>query len=187
MIRPRMWHRCSVPDDDTLTEESRRTGLRNRSPLTWTIAAVVLLVIVGALVFVLVDRGSDDVENPSGDATEGSDVSRTELVATPATTRCLPPSADVLRQQDLAFDGVVSSVAGGLATLETTQFYVGEPTDVVVVKAPDGDLQQLLAAVDFQEGGRYLVSASDGQVTVCGLSGPYTEKLAVLYAQAFPA
>ncbi len=38
----------------------------------------------------------------------------------------------------------------------------------------------------FEEGGRYLVSATDGRVTVCGFSAPYSAELAALYEQAFP-
>ena len=54
------------------------------------------------------------------------------------------------------------------------------------MQAPDRDLQALLAAVDFREGERYLVAASDGRVTLCGFSGPFSEELAELYAKAFP-
>jgi hypothetical protein len=185
MIEARMWHRVAVPDDDTLTEESRRTGTRDRSPLTWTVAGVVLLLIVGAVVFGLLTRGSDEADAPSDDAPDTDPRSVTELVAAPPTQRCMLPNAEVLRGQEIAFDGEVDSVAAGEATLVPSRFYAGDPTDLVVVKAPDGDVQALLAAVDFREGERYLVSASDGSVTVCGHSGPYTEDLAALYAEAF--
>ena len=35
-------------------------------------------------------------------------------------------------------------------------------------------------------GGRYLVSASGGQVSLCGFSAPYSEQLAAVFAEAFP-
>ncbi len=174
-----------MPDDDTLTEESRRTGTRNRSPLTWTVAGVVLLLIVGAVVFGLLARGSDDADTPSDAPPDAEPPSVTELVAAAPSQRCMLPDADVLRGQEIAFDGTVRSVAGGEATLEPDRFFTGEPTDLVVVKAPDGELQALLAAVDFREGERYLVAATGGSVAVCGLSGPYSEDLAALYAEAF--
>ena len=180
-----MWHRGHVPDDDTLTEESRRTGTHGRSPLTWLVAIAVVLVIVGATLFALLG-GEDDDESLS-DAPSSADVpNAVELVAEPSTERCMLPNVRILREQELAFDGVVRSVAGGQATLDPTRFYVGDETDVVVVKAPDGDLRAMLAAVDFREGERYLVSATDGRVTLCGFSGPHTEPLAKLYAEAFP-
>ncbi len=180
-----MWHRGPVPDDDTLTEESRRTGTHGRSPLTWLVAGVVVLVIAGAALFALLDRESDKGASPS-DTPLGADAPHTvELVAEPPTDRCMLPDVGVLRQQELAFDGVVRSVAGGQATLDPTRFYAGDEADVVVVKAPSGDLQALLAAVDLREGERYLVSATDGRVTLCGFSGPYTDQLAQLYTEAF--
>ena len=60
-------------------------------------------------------------------------------------------------------------------TLAPTTFYAGEATDLVTVSEPGGDLQPLLSGVDFAEGSRYLVSATDGRVTLCGFSGPYCE------------
>ena len=179
-----MWHRGNVPED-TLTEESRRTGAHGRSPLTWLVAVTVVLVIAGATVFALLDRGSDENETPSGTPSGADAPDAVELVAEQPAERCMLPNVGVLRQQELAFDGVVRSVAGGDATLEPTHFYTGEVTEVVVVRAPDGDVQALLAAVDFREGKRYLVSATDGRVTLCGFSGPYTDRLALLYERAF--
>jgi hypothetical protein len=180
-----MWHRGRVPDDDTLTEESRRTGTHGRSPLTWLVASVVVLVIAGAALFALLDREPDKSASRSG-TPSGADVPEAvELVAEPPSERCMLPNVDVLRQQELAFDGVVRSVAGGDATLVPTHFFAGDEAKVVVVRSPSGDLQALLAAVDFREGQRYLVSASDGRVTLCGFSGPYSTDLAQLYAKAY--
>ena len=186
MVLRAMWHRGNVPDDDTLTDESRRTGTRDRSPLTWVVAVVVVLLIAGAAVFALLNRGSDEPDAASGGTSRAEPSSTTELVADPSTERCMTPNVEVLRLQTVAFDGVVRSVTGGEATLEVTHFYVGEETAQVVVQAPDRDLQALLAAVDFREGERYLVAASDGRVTLCGFSAPFSEELAELYAKAFP-
>ena len=174
---------AGVPDDDTLTDESRRTGTRDRSTLTWTIAVIVVLLIAGVVAFGLAQGGSDEPDAvPS--APESSDTS-TELVVTGGTERCMVPNAEVLSRQTLAFDGVVRSITRGQATLEPSRFYAGAATDVVVVKTPDDDLRALLAAVKFREGERYLVSATDGRVTLCGFSGPFTEERAALYDEAF--
>ena len=48
-------------------------------------------------------------------------------------------------------------------------------------------MQALVQAADFQTGQRYLVSANDGFVTVCGFTAPYSDDLAALYAEAFGA
>jgi hypothetical protein len=173
----------SDDDDDTLTDESRQTGTHGRSPLTWTVAVVVVLLIAAAVVYGLVNRGSDDPETPPGASEPGG--TSLDLMVAPATKRCMVPNVEVLRKQAIAFDGVVQSVSGGQATLRPSRFYAGEETDVVVVKAPDDDLQALLAAVEFREGVRYLVSATGGRVTLCGFSGPYTDLRAELYDEAF--
>jgi hypothetical protein len=185
MVLGRMWHRGHVPDDDTLTTESRRTHIHNRSLLTWLVAAAVALVIVGATLFALLGDDSDDNGEPSGLPSGDGAPNTVELLASPPTERCMLPNVEVLQQQELAFDGVVRSVAGGNATLEPSRFFAGDQADTVVVQAPDGDLQELLAAVDFREGERYLVSATDGRVTLCGFSGPYSDRLARLYDEAF--
>ncbi len=191
MIRGRLWHRGVVPPDtpdtadETLTDESRQTGTRDRSALTWTIGLVVVLLIAAAVVFALLTRGDDEPGGTSGDTAELDPPSVTELVATPSNERCMVPNARILERQTIAFDGVVRSVTGGEATLEPTRFYAGEPTERVVVSAPDRDLRALLSAVEFREGERYLVAATDGRVTLCGFSDRYSEGLASLYAEAF--
>jgi hypothetical protein len=54
------------------------------------------------------------------------------------------------------------------------------------VRGPAADLQQLLVSVDFQDGGRYLVAATDsGEVMICGFSAAYSQRLERLYGRAF--
>ena len=112
----------------------------------------------------------------------------TVLTAPGAATysaRCAVPTAEILAQQSVAFDGTVGAVAGDTVTLDVSHWYAGGSTDQVRVRAPATDLQDLIGAVRFEAGGRYLVSATDGQVSVCGLSAPYSADLAALYDQAF--
>ena len=79
----------------------------------------------------------------------------------------------------------MTAIDGDQVTLEPTKWYAGEPTDVVEVTAPDLS-QTDIAYVQFQTGDRYLVSASGGEVTVCGFSAAYSDDLAAIYAEAFP-
>ena len=165
--------------------ESRADGTRGRSRLTWVVAAAAALVIVGVGLFVLT-RGDEATDPPPAPAPAGT----TELTApTGATTagRCLPPAADLLAADaDVAFDGTVTSVAAGEATLTTTHWYAGRPTETVVVRAPSEQMQRLLSAVDLQEGERYLVAGDRrGSVMLCGFSDHYDPRLAALYAEAF--
>ncbi len=172
---------------DVLTE-SRETGTHGRGPLTWLVAAAAAVVIAGTAVFVLTNR-DDTTEVP--EAAPGTSAPATptvtELTAGTTPARCMVPSAELLAGKPVAFDGTVDSVAGDTVTLTPTHWYAGGPTDLVRVQAPSEQLQQLLAAVAFEEDGRYLVAADeDGSVMVCGFSGPWTERLAALYAEAFP-
>ena len=94
----------------------------------------------------------------------------------------------MLADQTLAFDGTVQAITDGSVTLAPTQCYAGEPTDAGRGRRrPARRSQALIGACEFEDGGRYLVSATDGQVTVCGFSAPYSAELAALYDQAFTA
>ncbi len=93
--------------------------------------------------------------------------------------------ADVLAEADVAFDGTVRSVEHGLVDLEVTQWYRGGDGDLARVRAQPGAMQALIGAVAFEEGGRFLVAGQGGDLMVCGLSAPYDDALADLYAEAF--
>ncbi|GAA1165239.1 hypothetical protein [Nocardioides aquiterrae] len=167
-----------------LTTENRATGTRGRGPLTWLVAAAAVLIIAGVGVFAIV--GHDD--DPAAPPTAADSETVTELSAPSPTAyaaKCMVPNAEALAQQTVAFDGTVTTLADGVVTLTVGHWYAGDPTDLVRVQAPAEELRALVGAVEFRQGGRYLVSATNGQVTVCGFSAPYSADLAALYEQAF--
>lgn len=188
---------------DQLTDESRADGTHHRSRLTWLVAAAAAVLIGGGVLFAVTQ--GDDEPAPTAGATDtgdtagtgdtgdagGTDPIRTVTELTAAgdvpSGRCMTPEAapEVVSSQTTVVDAVVESISGSAVTLEPTEFYAGEPTDVVVVQAPGPDMQALLSAVTFEEGGRYLVAATDGQVTLCGFSAAWSEDLAAVYAEAF--
>lgn len=174
------------PTDTEVQHETRETGTHDRSPLTWLVAAAAIALIAGAALFGLLrhDFGEDHVP-----AATSPTVTRLQAPAPAAyRARCMVPTAQALSRQTVAFDGTVKAIAGGVVTLQPTHFYTGDATDLVRVEAPAAaDLRALIQSVKFENGGRYLVSASDGTVTICGFSASYTPQLAALYAQAFPA
>lgn len=102
-----------------------------------------------------------------------------------AAGKCVAPNAETLASFDTAFAGTVTSLDGGTATLEVEQWYTGGDSDIVTVKAPSEELDQLLMAVDFQEGKSYLVSATGGRVTLCGFTAEASPALQALYDEAF--
>ena len=173
------------------TESRAADGARQRSPLTWLLAAAAVVIIAGVGAFAVMNRGQDSGPPTAGPdptaSTSASDVTELRAPGAAATSgRCLPPSADVLSRAEVAFDGTVEEIQGDLVTLRATHWYAGSPTDLVTVKGPSETLQALLVAVDFQDGGRYLVAASDnGRVMVCGYSAEHSAQLERLYGQAF--
>ena len=52
--------------------------------------------------------------------------------------------------------------------------------------APEG-MEALIGGVTFEPGQQYLISATEGVVNYCGLSGPATPELQALFDQAFTA
>jgi len=169
-------------DLDTRGPDESQTDPRRRSPLTWLVAAAAILVIAGVGAFAFL--GGDDAERVPTATDPAPTVM--ELSAHPPTTAmCLRVSAEVLANMEVAFDGTVTSIDDGLVTLDVGHWYRGGDADLVTVKAPPADLQALIQAASFEVGQRYLVSANDGFVSVCGFTAPYSDELAAMYAEAY--
>lgn len=166
------------------TTESRETGTRHRSPLTWAVAAAAVLVIAGTGIIGVRALTGDDPP-PVGSEQVAPTVTRLDMPETIGTAKCLVPDAETLSQAEVAFEGTVTRIDGDQVTLTPSRWYAGDPTDEVRVTAPSEQLQRVASAVRFEEGGRYLVSAIGGQVSLCGFSAAYDDRLAAIYQQAF--
>lgn len=151
-------------------------------PRTLPVTFVALVALAG-----LAACGSDAAPEPAGEETTSDSAAQpVELTADASTAgKCAAPNADTLASFDTAFAGTVTSLDDGTATLEVDQWYAGGESDVVTVKAPGEDLDQLLMAVDFQQGRSYLVSATGGRVTLCGFTAEASPQLQALYDEAF--
>lgn len=178
---------------------TREAGARHRSPFTWLVAAAAL-VVVGGVAFAGIRLGADDSDAPQADAAPsatadtdagttpgtagGDEVTSLSLPAT-GSARCMVPSVEVLAAQEVALAGTVTAIDGDTATLAADDWFRGEVTPTVEVTSPNPDLVRLLLAPEFEVGGTYLVSATDGKVTLCGFSGEDTPRLRGLYERAF--
>lgn len=155
--------------------------------------ARLLPALAATLVLVLAGCGSEDdtpatdATSPSASTSESTSSEPLALTADGSTAgKCAMPSAEVLSTFDTAFEGTVTSVEDGTATLEVDQWYAGGEASTVTVEAPSRSLADLLMAVDFQEGRTYLVSADGDRVTLCGFTAEADPELEALYAEAFP-
>ncbi len=149
------------------------------------------LVLIGVLA--LAGCGSSGQEDDLGGAESAAEASSSPaadvvLLDAPEDAgagRCMAPSAAVLAEADVAFDGTVRIVEHGLVELEVSQWYRGGGGDLARVRAQPAAMQDLIGAVAFEEGGRFLVAGRGSDLMVCGLSAPYDQALADLYAEAF--
>lgn len=155
--------------------------------------ARLLPALAATLVLVLAGCGSEDDTtatddtSPSESTSESTSSEPLALTADGSTAgKCAMPSAEVLSTFDTAFEGTVTSVEDGTATLEVGQWYAGGEASTVTVEAPSRSLDDLLMAVDLQEGQTYLVSADGDRVTLCGFTAETTPELEAMYAEAFP-
>lgn len=123
----------------------------------------------------------------------GGTVTATELSLTPAdplTQMCMAFDPASLAAVPVAFGGTVTSITatdtGSTVRIEVDRWYRGGDSDVVDLAVPSG-FTAALDGIDFVEGQRYLVSAVDGVVTSCGLSGAATPEYEQIWNDVFGA
>jgi hypothetical protein len=121
-----------------------------------------------------------------GDTPQESEAPTTlALTAPPGDTMssCIQFDVEFLAEMPVAFSGKATQVTGDTVTLDVDRWYRGGTADVVTVN----DIPETVAldGVDFETGGTYLVTATDGMVNTCGFSGPATPELEAAFEQAF--
>ena len=182
-----------------LMEDTMNTTTdRRRSPFAIIAVAAAVILLAGVGFFALNGGNDDDPvagkENSTPtQTTEGPETtdagSTLSLTASgPGNGRCQMPTVKLLRDL-VAFsgEGTVTSIEDGVVTIEIDQVYVGDEVDTVTVDQPSETTNTLLLGVDFEEGEKYVVSAnSDGDLLICGMSGPYDGRLATMIGKAFP-
>lgn len=100
------------------------------------------------------------------------------------SAKCMAPDAAMLAEfADTMFRADVEGIASGTVTLHVTEQFAGEPASVIEVAQGDGMISDGGPLV-FEDEGSYLLASSDGVILSCGLSGPASPELEVLYEQA---
>jgi hypothetical protein len=154
-------------------------GSRKRTRLLAAAAAVVVIAAAG-IAGVLAATGDDPAPR-----TPAATTVALEVPAGGAASSCLRFDVDILRDMPLAFAGTATSVTKAEVSLEVDRWYRCGSADRVTVSVPDTQPSVALDGVDFVEGQRYLVTATDGVVNGCGFSGAASPELTDAFAQAF--
>ncbi len=131
---------------------------------------------------VLVWGGGDP---PASDSPTTLDLSLSEQAA---TASCIEFSEDVLADMPVAFAGTVSAVADDEVVLDVDRWFTGGDADRVRLDVPGGispEAAALWYGVDFQEGERYLVTATNGNVNSCGYTSAATPEMEAAFERAF--
>lgn len=165
----------------TTTELSPPTAAepgRNRRPLLLAAAAAVVALAVGTTLAL------------SGGSTPAPARPAPTTVALSApdglgAASCAPFDVAVLRGMPVALSGTVVAVDPANATLDVDRWYRGGTSDQVTIAIAAGQTSAALDGVDLVQGGRYLLTATDGTLNGCGFSGPATPELQKAYDEAF--
>lgn len=175
-----------IQEDSMSTDLETRpeTAAGRRGPLTWVAAAAAVAVIGGGGAFAAMSLGGDDPLPQAAPA--GEPVVVTLDAPTPVAAKCAVVTPELLAGAEIAFAGTVTSVEGDVVTLTPTETYAGQTADEIEVVGLSQDLRPALEGMlDFQVGSTYLVSATGGQVSACGFSGPVSPQLEQIYDAAF--
>ena len=185
-------HRSSseAAHDQEWLREATRSAIaqepRSRRPRTLIVGTAAAAMLIAAVAGGLIMRGGDDT-------TGGSIVAAatvTELAMAPdmpSMSSCVPFSVDTLAAMPVAFSGEVTENTPDHVLITVDTWYRGGDSEQVRLLAPDMSMTSLGETVNFGEGSRYLVTATDGTVNYCGFTGLWSQSLADAFSAAFGA
>ena len=172
-------------DQDWLlgTARSAATGSpRPRRPRALVLGVAAAAVVLAAAAGGAYLRSGDDDGGATVAAPTVTDLS---LGTQDAMAMCIQFTVETLSPMPVAFSGEVTEKSADAIVIDVDTWYRGGDSDQVRLQAPDMSVTSLGSSIDFQEGSRYLVTATDGTVNYCGFSGPWTQDLADAYVAAF--
>ena len=97
---------------------------------------------------------------------------------------CLAFDPATLAAQEFAFDGTVTAIDGDQVTFSVGRAYAGVDGDMITVTDQSAGIS-LDGGPEYEVGGRYLVSGSDGLAWACGYSAAWDEATAAVWDAAF--
>lgn len=164
-----------------------RAPSRRRWYVTGAAAAAVAAVAIGAAAI----GGAFDGDEPS--VAEPAPTAPVQLrvlelstgEVDPSMQMCMQITPELIADAQVAFKATVDAVDADIVTMTIDQWYQGGDAQVVTLTAPQG-MEALIGGLAFSPGTQYLVTATDGVVNYCGMTGEATPELQSLFDQAFP-
>jgi hypothetical protein len=152
---------------------------RSRRPLLAGAAAVAAAAAVAGGVYLAVGDPTPPADEPTTLALE--------LPAADVNASCLAFDEAFLAQMPVAFAGTVVSASDAEVVLDVDRWFTGGDADRVRLDSPGGGAAVALGyGVDFADGERYLVTASEeGTVNGCGFTVPATPDMEAAFTRAF--
>ncbi|TFV87329.1 hypothetical protein E4P40_11525 [Blastococcus sp. CT_GayMR20] len=149
----------------------------DRRPVLLAAAGGAAAAVVGLLVL-----GGGDGGDAGGDGAPAT----LSLSLPPAdvAASCVQFDVQFLAGMPVALAGTVTAVGADRVTLDVDRWYRGGSADAVTIAVPVNS-SAALDGVDFRDGERYLVTATDGTVNGCGFSGPADGQLERAFEEAF--
>jgi hypothetical protein len=171
-IRERAMQTIDTPTTEPSTPQSR---WRRPAVLIGAAASVVAVVIAAVVI-----AGGDSSTKPKS----------TLALQAPGggvTSSCIVFDVAVLRQAPVAFAGTATDVGADTVTLDVDHWYKGGSAEQVTISNPTGATAGAVAldGIEFAEGERYLITATEGNVNLCGFSGPASAELEQAFTEAF--
>ena len=97
---------------------------------------------------------------------------------------CVVFDVRYLRDMPVAFSGRATEIRNDGVTLKVDRWYKGGNADVVrLANYDEGTVS--LDGFTFEQGDRYLITATQRTVNFCGFSGPWNQELADAFDEAF--
>jgi hypothetical protein len=180
-LMERAMHSPDVQNTDLEPAVDLAAERRRRRPAVW-LAAAVAAAAAGIVRGVVVHGGGSD---PAGTPDRATTLALTLPDSSAVAGSCMQFDVAFLRDMPVAFAGTATEVGAEQVTLDVDRWYRGGDADRVALAVPGAQTSAALDGVDFREGERYLVTATDGTVKGCGYSGPASPELERAFAEAF--
>lgn len=165
--------------NDTATRTEDRPVPATRRRWAPALAAAALAAVVGVGGYAVMESPGDEAPH------EAASITELALPAGDSMASCIAFDVEFLRNMPVAFSGTAVEVEDGSVLLAVGRWYRGGDTDQVRLVTQGEEMVALIGSVTFEEGERYLVTATDGVVNACGYSAVWSEDMAADFQRAF--